>query len=285
MRKLSWVCVGILLSTVAATPAQDAKAQAVDGIWRVTLSAEGDVKDIFNGPLDGAVFIFQTGDLVIVTKKSELHKGPCKVTAGKDGMFDIDFKWNGKAAQGLGLLDGGKITLCFDRNGGPRPTALVLDKPALALLRLEKQTGSKNASVVPDDELKWIRSVANDFLLAFVKRDYQTYRKLVTRDVWKGSATYFRFEGQREPDTGEVRLSGNDDYYWGYDHANYKKYLTSFSIDTVDPSPTGEEVVFRGTFGGEKQAHFTMRIIREEKTRRWAVGPFDWDFVREKKDK
>src|SRR5262249_41015986 len=101
MRRLSLICVAILLSTFAPTPAQDAKGPAIDGIWRVTVSAEGDVKDIFGGKLDGAVFIFQANDLVIVTKNSEVHKGPYKVAASKDGMFSIDFKWNGKPVQGL----------------------------------------------------------------------------------------------------------------------------------------------------------------------------------------
>jgi hypothetical protein len=179
MRIPSCVGIEVLLISTAPVHAQDAQPWSLEGIWRVAVSAEGDAKEIFGGELDGAVFLFQKGDLIVATRNSKIHKGPYKAATSKNEMFSIDFTWNEKTVHGLGILKDSSITLAFDRSGAPRPAGLLLDKPALALLRLEKQTDTKPSSALSANELKWIRSAADDFLIAFVKRDQSTYYQLV----------------------------------------------------------------------------------------------------------
>jgi hypothetical protein len=284
---LAVIVVALPLTTVRADDPPAAEP-LLQGVWRVTDAVDGDAKDPFAGELRDAVFVFSKGELTIVTRINAIHKGAFTAERGKDDAGTLDFVWGGKKVQGLITLQKDRVVLCFDKGGKERPASLQVDseRPTMALARLEKLAAGKD--VLLEKETKWTHQFADDFLAAFVAGEPKTYQGMLNEDVFGKDRNIYTFDYLKDPGTGEYRLSasgiaieknGNSaDVEVDVQFSPYR--FKAYSMDVSAISPTGEEVVCRGTLSGKKDAKYTMRLRKEKESGRWAVAAFDWQFVK-----
>jgi hypothetical protein len=247
------------------------------GVWRVKVSAEGDAESLFSGELQDAVFVFNKSELTIVTRQNKIYKGAFTAAPGKGDAFTLDFVWGDKKVQGLLAQKKSGVVLCFDKSGKERPVSFQMDseRPTLALVQLEKLAPDKAADVLSEKETKWVRGFADDFMAALGKGVRETYRPMLSAD----EGLSFKRKALDTPNDLEMFLDPKTKQRGGFVR------FTTYSIDVGTISPSGEEIVFRGTFIADKDAKYTLRIRKEEKSGRWAVAAFDCELVPEKKDK
>jgi uncharacterized protein (TIGR03067 family) len=282
---IRWTALALCL-ILPALRAEDAEKEQdrLQGVWRVKAAAEGDAETIFGGELQDAVLIFNKAELILVTNHGKIHKGAFSVKAAEKGLSAIDFTWAGKVVQGVYAVKKAGVVLCFDRSGRERPAGLLVggDRPSLALVHIEKQAGADVG--LSDRETKWARDLANDYLAAFLVKGWQTYHRMMNQEVWGlPSPEAKSFDAMKLIETGlpHAELKGGVYAYTMVQSTEYR--FTSFAIDTGTVSPRGEEVVFRGILSGKIPATYTLRVSKESKSGRWAIGSFDWYFVKEKK--
>jgi hypothetical protein len=243
----------ILLPASPSARAAD-EGKGLEGSWVVSHALDG---SLFDGPLNGALFIFKGKRLVVVTADNEASGGPCTAAEGGKAGRHLDFTFKGVKVKGRYRQDGKGVTLCFDRAGKERPDGFHAgtDRPDVVLLRLERKSGEG------DRDRAWARKAAEGFLTQlarYPKSDAADIKAFCAKDVTASKAESW----------ATLDLPGSTR------RLVFGEAMPEVALLKETSSPSGDEVVFEGTFSGLlHSASFEFHVKREDGTR-WRVASF-----------
>jgi hypothetical protein len=247
----------LLLAAASAARAAD-ELKGLEGAWVVTRALDGSREGLFDGPLNGALFIFKNKRLVVVTSDNEASGGPSTASeGGKEGRH-LDFTFKGVRVKGIYKHDAKGVTLCFDRRGKERPGGFDAGagRPDVVLLRLEKKDTGEGVR-----ERALARKAAEGFLKALttLRTGGDTVKRLAPFCVKDSTEPAYWYYLQLPGSERTIRMSHD---------------LTEATLFEEAAAVTDDEAIFEGTLAGALHTANFQVILKREAGSRWLVRSF-----------